>query len=110
VIIMTSERRRLPNRRYSETFNIEASGLSYTVTVSRFEDGTLAAIFLSNHKNGSHADISARDAAVTASIALQYGTPVDVLRGALIRDSRGVASGPLGVALDALARIERGIQ
>jgi hypothetical protein len=98
-----TERRRLCNRRASETFDIEVNGMAFTATISRFEDGALAEIFLTNHKNGSHADISARDAAVTASIALQYGAPVDVLRKALIRDSRGVAGGPLGVALDALA-------
>jgi hypothetical protein len=99
-----TERRRLSNRRASETFSVEANGMAFTATISRFEDGTLAEIFLTNRKNGSHADISARDAAVTASIALQYGAPVDVLRKALIRDSRGVASGPLGAALDLIAR------
>lgn len=99
----TDERRRLPNRRVSETFEIEVNGMPFTVTISRFSDGALAEIFITNHKNGSHADVSARDAAVTASIALQYGAPVDVLRGALIRNSRGIASGPLGTALDLVA-------
>ena len=99
-----TERRRLPNRRSSVTFDIEANGMAHTVSISRFPDGSLAEIFITNHKNGSHADISARDAAVTASIALQYGAPLDVLRKALIRDARGVASGPLGVALDLIAQ------
>jgi hypothetical protein len=100
-------RRRLPNRRNCETFDIESSSMPFTVTISRFEDGSLGEIFVSNHKNGSHADVSARDAAIIASVALQYGAPVDVLRKALIRDSRGNASGPLGVALDLLAREQR---
>jgi hypothetical protein len=35
-----------------------------------------------------------------ASLALQHGIPVDVIRRALLRDSRGVANSPLGCALD----------
>jgi hypothetical protein len=81
--------------------------MKYTATVSRFPDGRPAEIFLSNHKQGSHADTAARDSAVVASIALQHGVPLDVLRHALLRDSGGRASGPLGIALDAIAR-ERG--
>ena len=60
-------------------------------------------IFLVNHKAGSQAGIMASDAAVVASIALQYGVPIEVIRKALMRDSRGNASGPLGVVLDRLA-------
>jgi hypothetical protein len=96
-------RRRLPNRRASETFDLEAQGLSFTATVSRFPDGSLAEIFLQNHKAGSMAGINAQDAAVLASLALQHGVPLEVIRRALMRDSRGAASGPLGAALDMIA-------
>ncbi len=96
-------RQRLPDRRASETFGIECAGLAYTATVSRFNDGRLGEIFLSNHKAGSHADTAARDAAIACSIALQFGCPPEVLRRALSRDARGNASGPLGAALDLLA-------
>jgi hypothetical protein len=98
-----TERRRLPNRRASVTFDIESQGLKFTVTASRFADGTVAEIFLQNHKAGSMAGINAQDAAVVASIALQYGVPLDVIRKALMRDSRGRAGGPLGAALDSIA-------
>jgi hypothetical protein len=54
-------------------------------------------------KIDSHADVMARDAAVAASLALQGGTPLETLRRALLRDRRGVASGPLGAALDQIA-------
>ena len=37
-----SERRRLPNRRASETFAIHSNGLDYIATVSHFDDGALA--------------------------------------------------------------------
>jgi hypothetical protein len=97
-----SERRRLPNRRLSETFEIEAQGLTYTATVSRFDDGGVAEVFLQNHKAGSMAGINASDAAVVASIALQFGAPLEVIRRALMRDAQGRASGPLGTVLDRL--------
>lgn len=46
------------------------------------------------------AGINAQDAAVVCSLALQYGVPLDVIRKALMRDSQGRPSGPLGAALD----------
>ena len=95
-----NERRRLPNRRVSETFDIESQGLRFTVTASRYDDGTLGEIFITNHKAGSMAGINASDCAVVASVALQYGVPLETIRRALMRDARGRASGPLGVALD----------
>jgi hypothetical protein len=99
-------RHRLANRRFSESFNFECNGLHYCCTISRFPDGRLAEIFINNAKAGSHSDAAAKDAAVVASIALQYGVPVDVIRRALLRDPRGVASSPLGVALDIIAEGE----
>jgi hypothetical protein len=95
-----TDRRRLSNRRARETFDFEANGLFYCCTVSRYPDGTLGEIFISNAKVNSHSDAAAKDSAVVASLALQFGIPVDVIRRALLRDSRGVASSPLGVALD----------
>jgi hypothetical protein len=97
-----SERARLPNRRLSETFELEVSGLKYTCTISRRADGALAELFLSNHKTNSAADTSARDAAITFSIAIQHGADPEVIRKALCRDSQGRASGPLAEALDIL--------
>jgi hypothetical protein len=98
-----SGRERLRDRRSSETFSLECAGLSYTASVSRFADGRLAEVFLSNHKAGSHADTAARDSAIVCSIALQFGADVETIRKALCRDSRGDASGPLGTALDMIA-------
>jgi hypothetical protein len=96
---MTS-RRKLQNRRDSETFPLEVAGLRYTCTFSKFGSGELAELFLQNSKPSSQSDTNARDSAVAASLALQFGCPLEVLRGALLRDPRGVASSPLGVALD----------
>jgi hypothetical protein len=93
-------RERLPNRRYAETFGLECAGLQYTATISRFPDGRLAEVFLSNHKAGSQSDTNAKDAAVVCSLALQHGVPLETIRRALMRDARGKANGPLGAALD----------
>jgi ribonucleoside-diphosphate reductase alpha chain len=98
-----STRQRLPNRRHSESFSFECNGLKYTATVSWFDDGRLAEIFLSNCKAGSHSDAAARDSAVVCSLALQHGVPMETIRHALLRNPSGVAASPLGVALDLLA-------
>jgi hypothetical protein len=98
-----STRQRLSNRRACETFAFECGGMHYVASVSRFAGGRLAEIFITNHKVGSDADAAAKDSAVVCSIALQHGTPVEVIRKALLRDARGVAASPLGVALDLLA-------
>ena len=96
-------RTRLPNRRAAETFEITAGGLRYRATVGRSDTGSIAEIFINNHKVGSQADTAAKDSAVVCSIALQYGVPLEVIRKALMRDSQGRPNGPLGVALDMLA-------
>jgi hypothetical protein len=96
-------RRRLPDRRGSVTFDVDAFVLRFTVTASRFGDGLLGEIFIQDHKADSSAGIMASDGAIAASLALQFGCPVEVLRKALSRDARGRATGPLGTALDQLA-------
>jgi hypothetical protein len=99
-------RLRLPNRRRSESFEIEAQGLTFTATLSRGADGAVQEVFLTNHRAGSDAGINAADSAVVCSIALQYGVPFETIRRALMRDAHGCPSGPLGVALDAIAERE----
>jgi hypothetical protein len=99
-------RERLPNRRLAETFEVECNRLHYTATISRFPDGQVAEIFLSNHKSGSQADANARDSAVVCSLALQHGVPLETIRRALLRDARGNAETPLGAALDRISEIE----
>ena len=96
-------RRRLSNRREHELIDFEHGGIRYTAGVVRFEDGTLAEIFLNTAKQGTAVDVNARDAAVAASLLLQHGCPVDTLRQALTRNSDDSGSGPLACALDLLA-------
>jgi hypothetical protein len=101
---MSALRTRLPNRRASLTFSFECGPHRYVATISYFpNDGRLAEIFLGNGRAGSDIDAAAKDSAVVASIALQHGVPVNVIRRALLRDAHGRASSPLGTALDLLA-------
>jgi hypothetical protein len=102
--MLETARRRLPDRRGSMTFMLEAGGLRFTATASRFEDGSIGEIFLQNHKADSTAGIMASDAAIAASLALQYGCPFETLRRALCRDARGDATGPLGRCFDLVSR------
>ena len=103
-----TQRNRLSNRRASTTFSFDCNGLGYCATFSRFPNGDLSEIFLSNSKAGSHSDSAAKDSAVVCSIALQHGVPVDAIRKALLRDSHGRASSPLGVALDRISEMGGG--
>jgi hypothetical protein len=98
-----SGRKRLSNRRRSESFVFELEGLRFTATVSRFEDGRPSELFLNNHKHGNQMDTNARDSAIVLSFALQHGADIESIRKALCRDSRGRALDPLGTALDLLA-------
>lgn len=94
-----SKRERLPERRESETVEFWFNGLDYTGTASRFSDGRLAEVFLDTAKGGS-AGLAARDAALAASLALQYGCSAAELRASLTRLEDGGPAGPLAVLLD----------
>ena len=80
----------------------------YTATIGRYADGTVGEIFLQNHKPGSQSDSNARDAAVASSLALQHGCPLATLQRALLRDSHGRPSTPLGAAVDTIMEISNG--
>jgi hypothetical protein len=96
-------RRRLPNRRLAESSNFECGGLEFTLTFGRDADGNVAEIFLNGRKSNSASDANARDGAIAASLGLQYGVPLEVLRRALTRDDHGNAVTPLGIAVDIAA-------
>jgi ribonucleoside-diphosphate reductase alpha chain len=98
-----SDRQRLPNRRPHESISIEHHGIMYMAGIGRFPDGRIAEIFLSTSKVGTAVDTQARDAAILASFALQFGAPADDLRRALTRNADGSACGLVGRLLDQLA-------
>jgi hypothetical protein len=101
-------RRRLPNRRPGETFDIELHGLKYKVTVGRFPDRRPAEIFVSNHKAGNAADVAARDAGILVSLLLQHGCDLAIIAHAISRNSDGMASGVIGAVLDKIMGLGEG--
>ena len=86
-----------------KNFDLAWNQIGFTVTISRYADGRLGEIFLASNKAGSSLDAVARDSAILCSLGLQYGVPLDTIRGALLRNADGTPSTPLGAALDRIA-------
>jgi len=93
-------RERLPNKRACETIAFERDGSQYQMTVGFYPDGRPGEIFLNHDRSDSLLDVLTSDAAILASLALQYGCTLETIAHALKRDSRGVASSPIGAAVD----------
>ena len=85
-------RRRLPNRRPSETRTLTVGNLTFAATVG-FDpaDGRPREIFLAGAKDGTDMAAILDDSSVVISIALQYGVPVTALAKSVAR----VPSAPL---------------
>lgn len=96
-------RQRLPQRRHHWLIDFEHDGHRYTAGHGEYEDGRPAEIFMNTAKSGAALDVATRDAAITASLLLQFGCPAETLRRALTRNRDGSAAGALGRFLDMLA-------
>lgn len=90
----------LANRRISEIFSFRHNGVPFTGQVSYGAEGEPIEVFLDGGRIGSAIQAVARDTAVAASLALQHGTPIDMLRRALTRNDDGSPAGALGALLD----------
>jgi hypothetical protein len=100
-----SERDRLPNRRSCETVTFGHNGSRFALSIGYSRTGAVVEIFISSSRHvGSEAEAIARDAAILASIALQHGADLEVLRHALTRGHSGEPATIIGAALEALAR------
>jgi hypothetical protein len=82
------------------------AGLAYSCTVGRYPDGTVGEVFLNNHKSNSASDANAKDAAIVAGLALQHGVSLETIQRALLRDSHGRPTTPVGHALDIIVEQE----
>ena len=119
--VMTSARKRLPNRRPSHTETLEVGGQIFTGTVGFDpETGRPCEVFLTGGKEGSMLDALLADAAVVISVALQHGisaqslaksvgrlpegpvTPADLDEGKPAR----IPASPIGAALDLVTSLE----
>lgn len=95
-----TEREKLPNRRMRTPIQFEHGGHKFTGGAGHYPDGRVGEVFLSGNKPNSPRDIEVKDAAIAASLALQYGCPIEVMRHALLRDDAGNAAGTLGQLFD----------
>ena len=95
---MSALRDQLPSRRPHWLYRFDCGGQSYTGGIGRFEDGRIAEIFINGSKVGTAAETNAQDAAIVASLALQHGCPLAILRHSLARS--GGAGGPLATLLN----------
>ena len=95
-----SARRRLPDRRPTETFVVDHNGHAYEVSIGMFDDGAIAEVFAGGRKIGTEMDALARDAAVLLSISLQFGVPLSTFASALTRNERGEPSSFVGSLID----------
>lgn len=95
---------RLDDRRAHWLIDFEHEGQRFVGGVGRFPDGQVAELFINGSKFGSAAEASAQEAALVASLALQFGCPLETILHSLTRDS--VAGGPLGALL--LAVVDEG--
>jgi hypothetical protein len=98
-----SKRRRLPNRRRSQTIVFETDGHKLRLTVGYHDNGDIGEVFVNALRGSSGLDLFVCDAAILASLALQHGATLDELRHALKHDATGNAVSPIGAALDKLA-------
>lgn len=102
-------RRSLPDRRSCETREVDVGGRPYTVTVGLYEDGTVGEVFIGGAKVGSEMDAVLQDSGILASIALQHGTPPEVLARSMSRrptsewEPATEPASPVGAAMDLLA-------
>lgn len=93
----------LPNRRLASRFKFHHGGIRYYATLGFEPDGEPREIFLQGGKAGSAIEAVARDTAVFASLALQYGCPLEVMQKAITRLDDGSPAGPGGRLLDLIA-------
>jgi hypothetical protein len=101
---MTAQQRRerLPNRRKHRMITFDYDGRRFTACFGLHTDDRVGEVFLDCDRPDSLTAALARDAAILASLAIQHGAPIATIRKALTKGSDGLASGPLGRALDLL--------
>jgi hypothetical protein len=96
----------LPDRRPNETQVVERDGIRITMTLGYKSNGDIGEIFLKADRADSMIDSLLSDAAIIASLGLQYGVPLRQLAHSLKRDRFNVASSLIGAVLDRIIGLE----
>lgn len=99
-------RERLPDRRPNETQEFERDGIQIKMTIGYKPNGEIGEIFLNADRSDSMLDVLMSDAAIAISIGLQYGVSLRQFAHAIKRDKFGIASSPIGAALDRISESE----
>jgi hypothetical protein len=97
----------LPQRRMSFMTEVEHEGHKHHVTIGCYEDFNAGELFINpigNAGKGSAIEALARDAAILISLGLQYGVPIETMRGAITRDDKEQPMTLIGAVLDAIER------
>jgi ribonucleoside-diphosphate reductase alpha chain len=71
------KRRRLPKKRYGFTQEVRINGQKVYIRTGEYEDGTLGEIFIDMHKEGAAFRSMMNAFAISVSLGLQYGVPLD---------------------------------
>jgi hypothetical protein len=100
-----NRRHLLPQCRRCKTFNIQhgKQNTPFVVSVGYYDNGDSGEIFISNAKAGSDIEGLARDEAILASLALQSGMSLEIMRHAITREADGTPSTIIGTVLDKLS-------
>jgi hypothetical protein len=99
-----TERKTLPQRRHTESFEVPFWKQRWHVTVGFYADHvTPGEIFINALRTpGTELDAVCRDSAILLSLAMQHGTPIDIIKGALTRNADGSPSSIVGAIVDRL--------
>ena len=112
---MSSSRKKLPNRRRSETFKFTVQGQfgrashQYYATVGFYNNGRVGEVFIRprSGKPGTELNIAMLELSTVTSIALQHGASIEELREAMPRNE-AQPEGVIGTLFDLIT--ETGIK
>ena len=96
-------RKRLPDRRQSETVDLWHGGQRYHLTIGEYPDGSPGEVFVHGHTPGSDTDLLSDDIAVLISRLLQHGDAPASLAAGIGRLGNGDPSSIIGAIADVLA-------
>lgn len=78
-LLATPNRQRLPRRRHGFTQEARVAGHKIFIRTGEYDDGTLGEIFVDMHRESAEFRSLLSCFAITFSLALQYGVPVEAL-------------------------------
>ena len=100
---MMPHRKTLPQRRANFTFDVKFWNQPWAITVGLYQSGDPGEVFVNAKRTpGTDLDAMARDAAILLSLCLQFGVPLETIRGALTRNADGSPSSIMGLICEQL--------